>query len=57
MQGTYEYKDGETLLVMIHDGLDVESTLREIKDVLKLTALSEVDQLVNQDNTYIFLRR
>ncbi len=55
LNNTYEYKDGETVLVMIHDGLDVESSLEKVCDVFDLSTLNEVNRVITRDNSMIYL--
>jgi hypothetical protein len=54
LRGTYQYQEGETVLVFVHDGLDVESTLDNVKNVLDIANLKEYNRIVNRDNSIVY---
>lgn len=41
LRGTYSYEDGQTVMVAVHDGVDLDTVADKVKDVLGIESLAE----------------
>ncbi len=55
LEGTYTYTPGETVMIVVQDGLDVEETEAAVRDVLGIQDLPETDRGRGTANTKIYL--
>lgn len=54
LRGTYERQSGETLMVAVLDGLDVETVLEKVREVFEVEDLIETDRINNCGSIKIY---
>jgi hypothetical protein len=57
LRGTYEYREGDYLMVAVTHPMDVEEVLAEIKEILGAEALEEAERAYGPTSVRILLRQ
>lgn len=57
LRGTYEYRKGDYVMVVVQNGLDVDSVLEEVREILNVKELPETGREYGFSNTRIMLRQ
>ena len=57
LRGTYSYEDGQTVMVAVHDGVDLDTVADKVKDVLGIESLAEKGRMHQSGSEKILYSR
>jgi len=55
LSGTYEYRDGQTVMITVQNGVDLVTAEENVRKALGITELPEISRRTDQNNIKIFI--